>query len=122
MSDITTILANARAHEMRMLEGSRAVLDDWGGEAQDWMQANAPWQDRPDDERPQGLPHARELLAYVPDHPPDLRDGGQGHLIQGAEYGWALELANAGQYGILPETVATLGPQLLAELQQDVWR
>lgn len=118
---IQQIEANLRAHAARMLQASRDDLDDIGGEAKAFMQANAPWTDRPDDARPQGLPHARELLDYVPDHPAALTDGGQGHLIQGATYGWALELAHGGKYEIVQSTHAQFSAALLARLRQR-WR
>lgn len=122
MSDFDRIRANARARQQRMLQASREVQDDWGKRAAETMQATAPWEDRPENERPQGLPHARELLAYVPDHPARLEDGGCGHLIQGADYGWALELANGSAYAVVQPTMATEGPQLTAELRSKVWR
>lgn len=116
------IRRNLRIHEQRMLTASRSVMDAWGADAEQQMQTEAPWQDRPDDARPKDLPHARELLAYVAAHPTNLRQGGRGYLVQGASYGWALELAHGSRLAIIQPTMATGGPLLLARLKQEIWR
>lgn len=110
MSDIDTVLRNARAHEQQWLLQKRERLDAWGAGAEQYMKQNAPWQDETGE--------ARDRLAYVPDHPADPRDGGRGHLVQGAPHGVFLELANASRFGIIPQTIAVLGPQLVADLAQ----
>lgn len=119
--DIARIIANVEQHDARVGQAVRSAHDDYCENTMvSYMKANAPWEDRPDDQRPKGLPHARELLAYVPDHPADLSEGGRGYLIQGATYGWALELAHGSRFGILPPTVATLGQGLIQRIQDEL--
>lgn len=119
---IEQIIANAQAHERAMLTQSRVVLEGWGDDATETMQQRAPWQDRPDDKRPKGLPHARELLDWVPVHPAALEDGGAVALVTGAEYGIHLETANTSTYAVIMPTVATEGPDLTRRLKQEVWK
>lgn len=84
---------------------------------EEWMKENAPWNDRPDDQRPEGLIHAREgLTAYV-----DETTGPVGTIRlsyhEDTEYGVWLELAYQGRWSILRPTLDYWGPRVRRSLQ-----
>ena len=120
-NNVDAIIRRLQSRVDARLTGSRAELEAWGERAQDHMRRTAPWQDRPDDQRPEGLPHARELLHCAAMHPPALQDGGAVGLVQGATYGWALELAFGSAFAIVQPTVAIQGPDLMPRLGR-VWK
>ncbi len=115
------IQQRAQRHEARMLTASRGILEGVGRDSVPFMVTNAPWQDRPEDKRPDTIKHARELLEYVVLHPPRLIDGGKIAFVQGASYGWALELAHGSRYQILQTTWTLFGADLRRRLSE-VWR
>lgn len=102
----------------RRLEATRTVVEGVGEEGEQFMQANAPWQDRPDDRRPKGLPHARQLLRWKKRHPPRLRDGARISWVHGATYGRFLETSHGSRFQILGTTRALYGPLLLDRLRR----
>jgi hypothetical protein len=109
---IADILKNATAHETRMLQASRDVLEDWAEETAGWEQQNRPWTDR--------TGHARLGLTLVRDHPDDLRDGGRVHLVHGVSYGRYLETSHGSRFAIIGPAVATKGQELVQDLRE-VW-
>ncbi len=115
------IQRNAQRHEARMLQASRNVLEGVGKDSIPFMVTNAPWRDRLPEDRPQNIKHARELLDYAVLHPSRLHDGGKIALVQGATYGWALELAHGSKYQILQTTWALFGAEFRRRLSE-VWR
>lgn len=110
---IRQIEQNLRAHVAAMLQRERAELDALGDDAKQFMHANAPWTDQTGE--------ARQKLDYVPDHPSALTDGGRGHLIQGADHGTFLELANGSRYEIVQTTHADMSTAMVAG-QRQRWR
>lgn len=129
---IQGIAATFHQRETAMLTESREILDDVGDDGKAYMRANAPWTDRTGQARFGADADANPAYATapltiggrgltdVPLHPDQLRDGGAVAFIQDAPYGAILETANGSTYGILPETLAVMGVQLLAALRK-VW-
>lgn len=133
------IEARALAHERRMLDATRAILESWGDQAQLYMRADAPWSDRTGrarygDQARMVQPQQQALdlaqlaatrdergLAWVPIHPASIYDGGMIALISDAPYGIYLETARGAAYAIIMPTVAQRGPQLLAQLRE-LWQ
>lgn len=111
---IADIIANAHAHESRMLAASREVLEQHVAGMADHARTNRPWTDRTGE--------ARDKLASVPIHPARLEDGGAVALVHGAAHGVFLELANASRYATIQPTVATEAPQLTQRLRDEVWK
>ncbi len=118
---LQVIQRNAARHEQRMLEHSRVLLEGVGRDSIPFMVTNAPWRDRLPEQRPQNIKHARELLDYKVLHPARLVDGGKIAFVQGATYGWALELAHGSRYQILQTTWTMFGAELRRRLSE-VWR
>lgn len=123
------IARNARAHEQAMLEATIGVLRSWGADARLYMIEHAPWTDQTGEARYGATAAAIYAVAGVPEGrgltwtlstPDDLRDGGRVVLITDSEHGVYLETANGSKYAILMPTVATLGPQLVAQLRE-IW-
>lgn len=110
---IQQIEQNLRVHVAAMLQRERDEQDALGDDAKQLMQANAPWADQTGE--------ARQKLAYVPDHPPALTDGGRGHLIHGADHGRFLELAHGSAYEIVQPTHSAMSTAMVAG-QRQRWR
>lgn len=89
------------------LQASRTALEQWGDDAEQYMEANAPWTDRSGD--------ARTGLESTPVHPPELRDGGAVALHHSVFYGRFLEADP--DFEIIRRTVAAEGPRLVNELE-----
>ena len=99
-----------------LLSGKR-VAHNYAPQIEEWMKDNAPWTDRPDDERPEGLIHAREgLTAYV-----DEARGAIGVIRMSydpdTEYGVWLEFAYQGRWGIIGPALDYWPGRLRAGLQ-----
>jgi hypothetical protein len=109
---IADILRNAAAHETRMLEASRDVLEDWAEDTAAWEQQNRPWTDR--------TGHARLGLTVVRTQWDDLEAGAALALVHGVEYGRYLETSHGSRYAVIGPAVATKGQELVEQLRE-VW-
>jgi|GEM_PF-6583179 len=109
---IADIIRNAHAHESRMIDASKAVLEQWGEDAADWERANRPWQDHTE--------HAKQGLTFVRVdwNSPDRASGA---LVHGVFYGRYLELNHGSRFSIIQPAVATLGTGLVTDLKE-VWQ
>lgn len=110
MSGFADIRTWALAHKRRQLQRSRQVLEAWAERAVVFEKQTAPWADQ--------TGNARRSLGWVARHP---AWGGRVILTHGVPYGRHLELDFGGRFAVIGPTVATLAPQLYAELR-DIWR
>lgn len=83
------------------------VMREWGKDAVDLMQSEAPWQDRTGD--------ARNLLGFSVDEDP-LRP--VVYLYHGVSYGVWLEIRFNGDYAIIMPTIEQFGPDLIRRLEE----
>lgn len=95
--------------DQRLLQ-SRDAIEQWGDDTAQLMQVTARWVDQSGD--------AREGLHAEPDHPPELREGGQVRLAHGVFYGEFLE--KNPEFEIIRNTVETAAPDLFAALDR-IW-
>lgn len=107
---LTAIGARFQQETTRRLQASRQTLDQWGDDTATQMQDTARWVDRSGD--------ARAGLHAEPDHPPELRDGGQVKLSHGVGYGRFLE--GNPSFEVIQNTIDVAGSQLVSELDR-IW-
>jgi hypothetical protein len=100
----------AYARRDAKLAQSRQALEAWAERAVEFARQNAPWADN--------TGAARRGLGWRAAHP---EGGGRVILVHGVSYGRHLELDFGGRFAIIGPTVATLAPQLYAELRE-IWR
>lgn len=92
----------ASKYTQAVIHGTQRVLQEQAAEAEAWMKANAPWQDRT------GAARAG-LTATV--------EGNAITLAHGVDYGLWLEIANQGKYAIIAPAIDYWGPRIMGELQ-----
>src|SRR5688500_10891929 len=80
----------AAQYTQAVLHGTQRVLQEQAAEAEAWMKANAPWQDRT------GAARAG-LTATV--------EGNAVTLAHGVDYGLWLEIANQGRFAIIAPAI-----------------
>lgn len=85
----------------------RKIAHKRAADMEEYAKANAPWQDRTGDAR-------RGLNATVEETGPI----GTIVLAHGVSYGLWLEIANGGQYSILPQTIDLFAPLVMRDLQR----
>jgi hypothetical protein len=97
---------NTRNVKQRVITAVVAVAERNGQKAQDYARQNAPWIDRTSNAR-QGLFSQVEQqgdTVYI-------------HLAHSVDYGKWLELANAGKYAIIMQSLREIIPDLREDLE-----
>src|SRR5262245_13273308 len=90
----------------------RRVAEARANEAEAWMKANAPWQDRTGRAR-------AGLHVDVVEAPAVIAELVFAHG-EDVEYGIWLEIANGGRFGIISKSIDFWGPRLMADMHRDM--
>lgn len=98
-------LANGQAKAIR--RAVRALARRRAPEIENWLKANASWTDRSSNARQTLYTEVQELTFGLVEIV----------MSHGVEYGWHLELANAGRFQVLGHAVDTWGAVIWRDVQ-----